>query len=113
MRLRKSVPAAWLEVTISEGRNRQVRRMAEAVGHRVLRLKRERFGPLTLSDMHPGACRQLSDREVAALTQALGRAETEKGKIRYLYIFCTSRIQRKNVEYRECGEGWRIRKVRP
>lgn len=61
-------------ITIHEGRNRQVRRMAEAVGHRVLRLKRERFGPLTLSDMHPGACRQLSDREVAALKQALGRA---------------------------------------
>ncbi len=59
-------------IAIHEGRNRQVRRMAEAVGHRVLRLKRERFGPLSLADMKPGECRRLTDAEVAALKKALG-----------------------------------------
>lgn len=59
-----------LEITIREGRNRQVRRMCEAVGHPVARLKRVRFGPLELGDLAPGSCRLLDEAEVQALRAA-------------------------------------------
>jgi 23S rRNA pseudouridine2605 synthase len=56
-----------LEITIHEGRNRQVRRMCEAVGHRVVSLERIAFGPLRLGELKPGACRRLSEVEVGRL----------------------------------------------
>ncbi|HVR04958.1 MAG TPA: pseudouridine synthase [Solirubrobacteraceae bacterium] len=59
-----------LELTIREGRNRQVRRMCEAVGHRVLALQRTALGPLSLDGLAPGAHRRLSDEEVRALYAA-------------------------------------------
>lgn len=62
-------------ITIHEGRNRQIRRMLEALGHRTLRLKRERFGPITLGDMKPGDVRHLTERELAALRAALKLSE--------------------------------------
>ena len=46
--------------------------MLEAVGHRTLRLKRERFGPITIGQMKPGEVRRLTEREVAALKKDLG-----------------------------------------
>lgn len=54
IRVRKSVPDCWIELTISEGRNRQVRRMTAAVGHPTLRLIRHRIGPWRLDDLAPG-----------------------------------------------------------
>jgi pseudouridine synthase len=56
-----------IELTIHEGRNRQVRRMIEAVGRRVVRLHRGRYGPLTLEGLEPGAWRELEASEVSAL----------------------------------------------
>jgi 23S rRNA pseudouridine2605 synthase len=56
-----------IELTIHEGRNRQVRRMCEAVGHPVLALVRVRFGPLSLGDLQPGAHRRLREAEVERL----------------------------------------------
>ncbi len=56
-----------LELTIHEGRNRQVRRMCDAVGHPVLELRRERFGPLALDGLAVGAHRRLSARELERL----------------------------------------------
>ena len=56
-----------LELTIHEGRNRQVRRMCQAVGHPVLELVRTRFGPLALDGLAPGAYRRLGDAELARL----------------------------------------------
>jgi 23S rRNA pseudouridine2605 synthase len=53
-----------IELTIREGRNRQVRRMCQAVGHPVLELVRTRFGPLRLDDLAPGAHRRLAQAEV-------------------------------------------------
>ncbi len=62
--------AGWLEITLREGRKRQVRRMCEAVGHPVLALERVRLGSLELGELPPGAHRQLSAEEVAALRAA-------------------------------------------
>ena len=59
-------------ITIHEGKNRQIRRMLEAVGHRTLRLKRERFGPLYLGELKPGETRRLTPDELRSLKHALG-----------------------------------------
>ena len=61
-----------LEITIHEGRKRQVRRMCEAVGYPVVSLKRVCFGPLALGRLAPGTARQLSPDEIAEL-QSAGR----------------------------------------
>jgi 23S rRNA pseudouridine2457 synthase len=57
VRFRKNVPDCWLRLTISEGRNRQVRRMTAAVGHPTLRLVRWRIGDWTLEGLEPGQWR--------------------------------------------------------
>jgi 23S rRNA pseudouridine2605 synthase len=59
-----------LEITIHEGRKRQVKRMCEAVGHPVRRLERIAFGPLALGDLRPGRYRRLTDAEVRVLSRA-------------------------------------------
>ncbi|HET8597064.1 MAG TPA: pseudouridine synthase [Castellaniella sp.] len=59
VRFRKNIPTAWLEITIHEGRNRQVRRMTAAVGLPTLRLVRMSIGPWSLEDMPPGAWRKV------------------------------------------------------
>ena len=56
-----------LLITIHEGRNRQVRRMVEAVGHQVVHLKRVRFGPVLLGDLPSGMWRRLTPEEVMKL----------------------------------------------
>jgi 23S rRNA pseudouridine2605 synthase len=56
-----------LRITIHEGRNRQVRRMCEAVGHPVRRLVRTRIGPIRIGTLPPGEWRELSQGEVRAL----------------------------------------------
>lgn len=59
VRFRKSVPDCWLRLTISEGRNRQVRRMTAAVGHPTLRLVRWAIGDWTLDGLAPGQWREV------------------------------------------------------
>jgi 23S rRNA pseudouridine2457 synthase len=58
IRFRKNIPTAWIELTIAEGRNRQVRRMTAAVGLPTLRLVRVAIGPYTLGDLAPGKWRK-------------------------------------------------------
>ena len=60
-----------LRITIHEGRNRQVRRMCEAVGHPVLRLVRTRIGPVRMGKLAPGEWRELTSGEVRALEREL------------------------------------------
>lgn len=60
---------AWLEITIHEGRNRQVRRMCETIGHPVLKLKRVKLGFLTLDKLEEGKYRRLTKDEIRQLKQ--------------------------------------------
>lgn len=64
VRFRKTVPDAWLELVLIEGKNRQVRRMCAAVGFPVLRLVRVQIGQLTLDGMLPGEVREIQGEEV-------------------------------------------------
>ena len=68
-RVRQPRPGV-LDITIREGRKRQVRRMCEAVGHRVVELRRVAFGPLGLRGLEPGQSRRLSRAEVERLRRA-------------------------------------------
>lgn len=65
--IRQEAFAAQVLVTIHEGRNRQVRRMFEAVGHQVLQLRRVKFGPLELGDLPRGQWRDLTEEELRRL----------------------------------------------
>lgn len=69
--LRASERKTWLEMTLQEGRNREVRRMWEAVGYEVEKLIRVRFGPLVLADLPPGGYRPLQPAEIRALKRAV------------------------------------------
>jgi pseudouridine synthase len=62
----------WISVEIHEGRNRQIRRMFDAIGHEVLQLRRVRVGPLSLGGLESGETRELRPNEVAALRAAVG-----------------------------------------
>lgn len=66
---------ALLEITIHEGRKRQVRKMCQAIGHPVRRLKRVREGDLNLDGLKPGQYRDLREREVRSLYRAAGLRE--------------------------------------
>lgn len=70
IRFRKSVPTAWIRLTLREGRNRQVRRMTAAVGYPTLRLVRVAIGPIRLGDLQPGQWRVLAPDEVRQLAKA-------------------------------------------
>lgn len=63
IRYRKSVPDCWIKLTLTEGRNRQVRRMTAAVGHPTLRLVRWAIGPITLEGLQPGMWRALDKNQ--------------------------------------------------
>jgi len=71
IRYRKSVPTAWLQITIQEGRKRQIRHMTAAVGYPTLRLVRIAIGPISLGDLLPGRWRDLSRSELSALYRSL------------------------------------------
>ena len=67
IRVRRSIPTTWIELTLREGKNRQVRRMTAAVGYPTLRLVRIRIGSVGLGDLAPGAWRTLTEQEVGSL----------------------------------------------
>ncbi|MGL6137163.1 MAG: pseudouridine synthase, partial [Planktothrix sp.] len=67
-----TVPTAWLELTLTEGRNRQVRKMTAAVGFPTLRLVRVAIAHLSLTGLVPGEWRDLTEVELKQLRQVLG-----------------------------------------
>jgi 23S rRNA pseudouridine2605 synthase len=77
-RVRQPAPGV-LEIVLREGRKRQVRRMCEAVGHRVVELERVAFGPLGLRGLEPGKSRRLKDAEVERLRRAAQPAPPSRG----------------------------------
>ncbi|HYO50434.1 MAG TPA: pseudouridine synthase [Chloroflexia bacterium] len=70
----------WLRITIREGRKRQVRLMAAAVGHHVVELQRVRFGPILLGNLIPGKWRYLAQHEIHALRKAVKLPISEHAK---------------------------------
>jgi 23S rRNA pseudouridine2605 synthase len=69
IRVIKEADNPWLEVTLHEGRNRQIRKMFEEIGHHVEKIRRVRYGPLEL-DLPPGESRPLSAKEISLLQRA-------------------------------------------
>ncbi len=67
IRFRKAIPTAWIELILTEGKNRQVRRMTAAVGFPTLRLVRIAIGTLTLEGLAPGTWRLLTNPEIQVL----------------------------------------------
>jgi len=68
IRARRAIPTAWLELTLHEGRNRQVRRMTAAAGHPTLRLVRQRVGPWSIEGLALGNYRKIDASEGSATT---------------------------------------------
>ena len=72
IRFRREIPSAWMGLTLTEGRNRQVRRMTAAVGLPTLRLIRAAIGTIDLEGLRPGEWRWLEPDEVNSLKRAVG-----------------------------------------
>ena len=77
IQLSQDAPNPWYEVTLIEGRNRQIRRMFEQIGHHVEKIKRTRYGPLRL-DVEPGKFRKLTPPEISALRRTAQSSQTKK-----------------------------------
>jgi len=73
IRYRKNVPDSWIRLTITEGRNRQVRRMTAHVGYPTLRLVRWAIGPITLDGLQPGQWAQLNAKDADSLWRSAMR----------------------------------------
>lgn len=82
VRYRAAIPTGWMEIVLTEGRNRQVRRMTAAVGLPTLRLVRVAIGPLVLDGLAPGAWRFLTDDEVTRLRAESGLDATDDARPR-------------------------------
>jgi 23S rRNA pseudouridine2457 synthase len=76
IRVRKSVPDSWIELTLDEGRNRQVRRMTAAVGLPTLRLIRVAIGPWRVDDLPLGTCRVIDDDEAFRALRDANQSES-------------------------------------
>lgn len=78
--LEKTANNSWVRITVREGRNNLIKRMFEAAGHRVLKLKRIRFGSLTLENLRPGEYRMLLSQEITKLMKELNVSTTPSKK---------------------------------
>lgn len=79
--LRTLPRACWLRMVLGQGWNRQIKRMCEAVGHPVLKIKRIAYGPLRLGPLQPGSHRPLTKRELGLLFQAVGLSGEDESRL--------------------------------
>ncbi|MCA8829256.1 pseudouridine synthase [Hymenobacter pini] len=79
VRFRANIPTSWLQIRISQGMNRQVRKMTAAVGFPTLRLVRVRIADLTVGTLKPGEWRELTEKEVKALTDDMAAQTAAAG----------------------------------
>jgi 23S rRNA pseudouridine2605 synthase len=77
-KLRKQGDSTWLEIVLSEGKNREIRRMLAKLEHKVMRLRRLAIGPVKLGHLKPGKARRLSPRELQMLQHAARRRDRMK-----------------------------------
>lgn len=82
IRMRKAIPTCWLEIELSEGRNRQVRRMTAALGYPTLRLIRWAVGPWTLAGLAPGQWREVPQGEAEAVLSSNARVSRSAARAR-------------------------------
>jgi 23S rRNA pseudouridine2605 synthase len=75
--MRQQGESTWLEIVLSEGKNREIRRMLARLGHKVMRLRRMAIGPVKIGSLAPGKSRRLTLPELAALRQASQRRGRE------------------------------------
>ncbi len=80
--IRKEEANSWIEITIHEGKKRQVRRMLDHVGHSVIKLKRVKVGNLALGDLPSGMCRHLTPAEVKGLREMAQGARVRGSELR-------------------------------
>jgi 23S rRNA pseudouridine2605 synthase len=74
-KLRKQGESTWLEIVLSEGKNREIRRMLAQLGHKVMRLQRLAIGPVRLGHLKAGKARRLAPRELEMLRYAAARRD--------------------------------------
>jgi 23S rRNA pseudouridine2605 synthase len=79
--LRSGEKNSWLEIILDEGKNRQIRRMLDAVGIEVLRLVRVAIGPLQLGHLAKGTCRDLTREEKRSLDRAMDEAANRRTRV--------------------------------
>lgn len=79
-RLERPSDQTWLTITLTEGKNRQIHRMLEAVGSRVMRLARLSFAGITADDLRPGEFRPLSEKELEKLRKLAGLSSGTPGR---------------------------------
>jgi 23S rRNA pseudouridine2605 synthase len=80
-RLKGQGDSTWLRIVLSEGKNREIRRMLAKQGHKVLRLQRIAIGPVQLDRLPKGKCRKLSLSELAALRNSVPKRRAEEGGV--------------------------------
>lgn len=82
VRFRQAIPTQWLEIQISEGKNRQVRRMTAAIGHPTLRLVRVAIGPWQLNALQPGQWQEVNFQTVIKYMDDLDSTNDSSGRYR-------------------------------
>lgn len=108
VRIVREAENPWYEVTLIEGKNRQIRRMFEEIGHHVEKIKRVRYGPLQL-DVEPGQFRELTEQEIAALR----KPQRPQGEPRQSAARAASRFIGKQKDKRREQERFKSRRERP
>ncbi len=83
VRYRASIPDCWIEITIKEGKNRQIRRMTAAVGYPTLRLIRKAIGDFRLDYLMPGELKQVPLEEIEKFKSTMQHRNRKRGRRRY------------------------------